>query len=102
MSHFPFPYLADAADYLTTLDSLENADFPYAVLTHGGRVDDLKNLAKKNREASEAVMKYILEITKEPQSREEIAYILIRELSLPLSTTSTTSYILQPLLFFHI
>lgn len=57
------------------------------VLTHGGRVDDLKKLAKKNREVSEAVMKLILEITKELQSREEIAFILIRKFSLPLSAT---------------
>jgi hypothetical protein len=66
---------------------MQNADFPYAVLTHGGRVDELKKLTKKNREASEAVMKLILEITKELQSREEIASILIRKHSLPLSTT---------------
>lgn len=87
LNHIPFPYLTDAAGHFATLDFLESADFPYTVLTHGGRVLDLKRLARRNREVSKTVIKLILEITKEPQSREEIASILIRKLSLPLSTT---------------
>jgi glyoxylase-like metal-dependent hydrolase (beta-lactamase superfamily II) len=100
-NHIPFPYLVDAADYFVTLDFLQNTNFPYAILTHGGQVFDVQRLAGGNREVSRAVIKLILEITKEPHSREEIASILIRKLSLPLSTThyylihSTTSAFLS-------
>lgn len=87
LNHIPFPYLADATGHFITLDFLENADFPHTVLTHGGRVIGLKRLAERNREVCRAVIRLILEITKEPTSREEIVTILIRELGLPLSTT---------------
>ena len=97
----PFPYLVDAAGYFTTLVFLQNTNFPYAILTHGGQVIDVQRLAGRNREVSRAVIKLILEITKEPRSREEITSILIRKLSLPLSTTqyyfihTTTSALLS-------
>lgn len=87
LNHYPFPYLVDAAGYFATLDFLEHADFSSAILTHGGRVRGLKRLVRRNRDASREVIKLILESTKEPLSREEIVSILIRSLSLPLSTT---------------
>ncbi|CEO87454.1 MBL fold metallo-hydrolase [Syntrophaceticus schinkii] len=87
LNRIPFPYLADANGHFTTLDFLQNTNFSYAVLTHGGQVIDVQRLAERNREVCRAVIRLILEITKEPTSREEIVSILIRELSLPLSTT---------------
>ncbi len=82
-----FPYLADTAGHFATLDYLESADFLSAVLTHSGQVVDLQRLVRRNRDVSRAVMNFILEVTKEPQSREEIVSMLISKFSLPLSTT---------------
>ncbi len=87
MKQFRFHYLADVRRELETLDFLENANFNYAILSHGGLVGDLAVTVTRNRELFQRIMDFVLTVAHCSRSREEIVARVVERFDLPLNRT---------------
>ncbi|MGB9791045.1 MAG: MBL fold metallo-hydrolase [Thermacetogeniaceae bacterium] len=87
MERFRFHYLADLGSHFKTLDFLSKAGFERAVLAHGGPLENLRETVDRNRELFSEIIALLLEILKTPRSREEVLFMLVDALSLPMNTT---------------
>lgn len=75
MKKYPFPFLFDLKDQLSTIEYIKALDYEYYVLSHGDKVYDageIRDLADKNRQNIERNIDDIKELLNQPLTREEI------------------------------
>lgn len=72
---YSFPFLYDIEVQFKTLDNISQLEYDYFVLAHAARiytVEEIRSLAKLNRENLEKYLSLVLDLLEQPKSREEL------------------------------
>ncbi len=87
MAGYPFLYMVDIESQIATLEYLAQNNWSQVFLTHGGIVENQKLTVYKNQERIMAIWPIILELLRQPLSREQIVAQMISQLNLPVNTS---------------
>ncbi len=87
LEKFPFLYIANLDYHLDTIARIKNTDYPYVVLSHGGLLENWREMLVENEAQIEKILNIILDFLSEAKSRESIYQEVIEKLDLPINTS---------------
>lgn len=86
MEKYPFPFLFDIKEQLSTLQYLLEADYDYYIISHcEDPPDDPKSLIQKNIDNINNNLQIILDYLAQPLTREDLAQQVIKKYDIPMS-----------------
>lgn len=85
ISKYSCPYVFDVGNHLNTLEYLKGTGFEAYVMAHGRMVKDIRPDAERNMKVMTGISDFILELLKQPATREDLIAEYVKGKNIDLS-----------------